>query len=210
MGPMTESTAPTPTVADLIELHSAYGENIEFDDADHSTYSQETCQCGMPLGRHLSLETHRAKEVEDFISARLAESFLLVRNQLHHVVDELALHDAPLHIQATLDQIIVVNSLRVGLPDPEVETRAKALRAAVTELGLPHGVDFHNQDGSATFIWQQFHHRVTVYVTHGAPYEVEDVPNGPVTPFRSEDPAVVAQEVMILLAAGNEAARHSS
>ncbi|HEX9227578.1 MAG TPA: hypothetical protein VF885_13120 [Arthrobacter sp.] len=201
---MTETTAPAPTVADLIEFHSAYGENIEFDDADHNTYSQETCQCGMPLGMHLSLEAHRAREVEAFIAARVAESFLTVRNQLQQVVDEMALHDVPLHIQATLDQVIVENSLRVGLKDPQVEQRAQALRKAVTALGLPHGVDFHNQDGSATFIWQQFDHRVTVYVTHGAPYEVEDVPNGPVTPFRSDDPAAVAQEVMVLLAAGRD------
>lgn len=198
----TEPTTKTPTIAELIEFHSGYGENIEFDDADHNTYSQNTCQCGMPLGMHLSLEDHRAREVEAFIAARVAESFRAVRNQLQLLAGELALHDAPLHIQATLDQVIVENSLRLGLPDPEVENRARALRKAVTDLGLPHGVDFHNQDGSATFIWQQFHHRVTVYVTHGAPYEVEDVPNGPVTPFRSEDPAVVAQEVMILLAAG--------
>lgn len=201
---MTETTAPTPTVADLIEFHSAYGEIIEFDDADHNTYSQETCQCGMPLGLHLSLEAHRAREVEAFVAARVAESFLTVRNQLQQVVDEMALHDAPLHIQATLDQVIVVNSLRVGLKDPQVEQRAQALRKAVTALGLPHGVDFHNQDGSATFIWQQFHHRVTVYVTHGAPYEVEDVPNGPVTPFRSDNAHAVAQEIMVLLAAGRD------
>ena len=201
---MTETTAPTPTVADLIEFHSGYGPNIEFDDADRNTYSQETCRCGTPLGMHLSLEAHRAKEVEAYLAARLAESFLTVRNQLQLVADELALHDAPLHIQATLDQIMVENSIRVGLPDPEVENRARSLRAAVTALGLPHGVNFYNQDGSATFIWQQFHHRVTVYITHGAPYEVEDVPNGPVTPLRSDDPAAVAQEVMVLLAAGRD------
>lgn len=201
---MTETSAQTPTVADLIEMHSGHGPNIEFDDADRNTYSQETCRCGAPLGLHLSLEEHRAQEVEAYIAARLAESFLTVRNQLHRVSDELALHDAPLHIQATLDQIMVENSLRLGLPDPDVETRADALRAAVTDLGLPHGVHFFNQDGSATFIWQQVHHRVTVYITHGAPYEVEDVPNGPVTPFRSASPADVAQEVMVLLAAGRD------
>jgi hypothetical protein len=197
---------PIPTVADLIDLHSEYGENIEFDDADHNTYSQETCQCGMPLGAHLSLEAHRANEVEAFIVARLAESFLTVRNQLQLVATELALHNAPMHIQADLDQIIVENSLRVGLKDPEVETKARALRAAVTELGLPHGVDFHNQDGAATFIWQQHPIRVTVYVTHGEPFEVEIVPGGPVTPFRSDDPAAVAVRVAELLggSAGQE------
>jgi hypothetical protein len=199
---MTETTAKTPTVADLIDFHSAYGENISFDDADRNTYTQATCQCGMPLGMHLSLEAHRAKEVEAFVAARVAESFLMVRNQLQLVADELALHDAPLHIQADLDQVIVENSLRVGLKDPEVEKRAKALRSAVTELGLPHGVDFHNEDGNATFIWQQFRRRVTVYITHGAPYGVEVVPDGPATPFQSNDPAAVAREVMIQLAAG--------
>jgi len=155
---MTETTATTPTVADLIDLHSEYGENIEFDDADHNTYSQETCRCGMPLGMHLSLEDHRAREVEAFVAAQVAESFLTVRNQLQLVADELALHDAPLHIRADLDQIMVENSLRVGLKDPEVENKSRALRKAVTALGLPHGVDFHNEDGSATFIWQRFHH----------------------------------------------------
>jgi hypothetical protein len=204
MSGMADTTAQTPTIADLLEMHSGYGENIEFDDADHNTYSQETCRCGTPLGMHLSLEAHRVQEAEAFIAARVAESFLTVRNQLQQVADEMELHDVPTHIQATLDQVIVENSLRVGLPDPEVETRARALRTAVTALGLPHGVNFHNQDGSATFIWQQFHHRVTVYVTHGESYEVEDVPNGPVTPFRSDDPATVAQEVMVLLAAGRD------
>lgn len=204
MSGMADTTAQTPTIADLIELHSGYGENIEFDDADHNTYSQETCRCGMPLGMHLSLEAHRVQEAEAFIAARVAESFLTVRNQLQQVADEMELHDVPTHIQATLDQVIVENSLRVGLNDPEVENKARALRTAVTALGLPHGVNFHNQDGSATFIWQQFHHRVTVYVTHGAPYEVEDVPNGPVIPFRNDDPAAVAQEVMVLLAAGRD------
>jgi hypothetical protein len=202
---MAETTAKTPTIADLIDIHSGYGKNIEFDDADHNTYSQETCRCGMPLGMHLSLEDHRAREVEAFMKTRVAESFLAVRNQLQQVADEMALHEVPLYIQAALDQIIVENSLRIGLPDPVVENRAKALRKAVTDLGLPHGVGFHNQDGSATFIWQQFRHRVTVYVTHGAPYEVEDVPEGPVTPFRSEDPVAVAREVMVLLAAGHGA-----
>jgi hypothetical protein len=205
MSSMTETTAPIPTVADLIDFHSGYGENIEFDDADRNRYTQATCQCGMPLGMHLSLEAHRAQEVEAFVAARVAESFLTVRNQLQQVVDELALHDAPMHIQATLDQVIVENSLRVGLKDPQVEQRVQALREAVAALGLPHGVDFHNQDGSSTFIWQQFRHRVTVYITHGEPYEVEDVPDGPVTPFRSEDPAAVAREVMVLLAAGRDA-----
>ncbi|GAA4033081.1 hypothetical protein GCM10023063_15620 [Arthrobacter methylotrophus] len=198
---MVEITAKTSSVSDLIEFHSEYGENIEFDGADHNTYSQETCQCGMPLGAHLSLDAHRAREVEAFIATQLAKSFLTVRNQLQQVAAELTVHDAPLHIQADLDQIIVENSLRVGLKDPEVENKAKALRVAIIELGLPHGVDFHNQDGSATFIWQQFHHRVTVYVTHCEPYEVEDVPNGPVTPFRSDDPQAVAQKIMVLLAA---------
>lgn len=203
---MTSATALTPvqTVEDLIEVHSGYGKNIEFDDADRNTYSQETCRCGTPLGSHLSLEAHRAKEVEAYVAARMAESFLTVRNQLQQVAEELALHDAPLHIQATVDQIIVVNSLRLGLPDPEVETRVNKLRASVTALGLPRGVNFYNEDGTATFIWQQFHHRVTVYITHGAPYEVEDVPNGPVTPFRSDDADAVAQEVMVLLAAGRD------
>jgi len=192
------------TIADLLDMHSGYGENIEFDDADRNTYSQETCQCGMPLGVHLSLEAHRAREVEAFVAARVAESFLIVRHQLLQLADELALHDPPLHIRADLDQIMVENSLRVGLKDPEVDNRAKALRAAVTALDLPHGVDFHNEDGSATFIWQQFHHRVTVYIAHGEPYEVEDVPDGPVPPFRSDDPAGVAQEIMVLLAAGRD------
>lgn len=200
----TAAPKPAPTVADLIEFHSGYGESIEFDDADRNRYSQETCQCGMPLGMHLSLEDHRAREVEAFINARLAESFLEVRLQLQQVADEMALHEVPLHIQATLDQVIVRNSIRLGLPDPEVEIRSRALRKAATDLGLPHGVNFYNEDGSATFIWQQFRHRVTVYITHGAPYEVEDVPDGPVTPFRSEDPEAAAQEVMILLAAGKD------
>jgi hypothetical protein len=202
MNGMADTTAKTLTIADLLEMHSAYGENIEFDDADHNTYSQETCQCGTPLGMHLTLEAHRAQEVEAYIAARVAESFLTVRNQLQQVAVEMALLDLPTYIPAMLDQVIVSNSLRVGLPDPEVESRARALRTAVTELGLPHGVNFFNEDGSATFIWQQFHHRVTVYVTHGTPYEVEDVPNGPVTPFRSDNAHAVAQEVMVLLAAG--------
>ncbi|MFF2244272.1 hypothetical protein ACFVTM_08855 [Arthrobacter sp. NPDC058130] len=57
---MTEPNTVTRAVTDLIELHSAYGENIEFDDADRNTYSPATCRYGMPLGMHLSLEAHRA------------------------------------------------------------------------------------------------------------------------------------------------------
>jgi hypothetical protein len=196
---------PAPTVAALIEFHSGFGPNIEFDDADRNTYTQETCRCGMPLGMHLSLEAHRAQEVEAFVAARLTESFLTVRNQLQLVAEELALHDAPLHIQATVDQIIVENSLRLGLYDPDVEKKADDLRAAVSAAGLPHGVSFFNQDGSATFIWQQYPIRVTVYVTHGEPFEVEIVPGGPVTPFRSDDVEATALEVKKLLAAGQGA-----
>jgi hypothetical protein len=199
-----DGTRPVPTVAELIEFHSVYGEDIEFGDADRNNYTQSTCQCGMPLGMHLSLEAHCAREVEVFINARLAESFLTVRNQLQQLAREMASHEVPAHLQATLDQIIVENSLRVGLKNPEVETRSAALRKAVKDLGLPHGVDFFNKDGSATFIWQLFHHRVTVYITQDEPYEVEEVPNGPVTPFTSEDPETVAREVMVLLAAGNQ------
>lgn len=196
---------PIPSVADLIEIHSAYGQDIEFDDADRTTYTQSTCQCGMPLGAHLSLEAHRAREVESFINTRLAESFLTVRNQLQQLATDMATDEAPAHLRATLDQIIVENSLRVGLKIPEVEERSAALRKAVKDLGLPHGVDFFNHDGSATFIWQQFHHRVTVYISHGGPFEVEDVPHGPCVPFASEDPEVVAAEVMRLLTAGKDA-----
>lgn len=119
-----ESTpAPAPTVVGLIELHSGYGKEIEVNDADGRIYAQDTCRCGMPLGLHLSLEAHRAQEVEAFIAARLAESFLTVRNQLMRVAEELALHDALLHIQAMLDQVTVENSIRLGLPDPDVEEK---------------------------------------------------------------------------------------
>lgn len=195
---------PAPSVAELIEFHSAYGEDIEFDDADRTTYTQSTCQCGMPLGMHLSLEAHRARELEAFINARVAESFLVVRNQLQQLAGDMASDAIPAHLRATLDQIIVQNSLRVGLKIPEVESRSAALRKAAKDLGLPHGVDFFNHDGSATFIWQQYRHRVTVYISHGGPFEVEDVPEGPCVPFTSEDPEEAAAEVMRLLAAGRE------
>lgn len=204
MGTMTLPAQSPPSVADLIEFHSAYGEDIEFDDADRNTYTQSTCQCGTPLGIW-TLEEHRALEVQTFLNARLAESFLVVRNQLQQLANDMASEAIPTHLRATLDQIIVENSLRVGLKNPEVEKRSAALRKAVQELGLPHGVDFFNPDGSATFIWQQVHHRVTVYVTHDEPYEVEDVPEGPLVPFTSADPERVAAEVLRLLEAGKDA-----
>lgn len=208
MGPMTEPSTqeadvlPAPSVADLIELHSAYGKEIEVNDADGRIYAQDTCRCGMPLGMHLSLEDHRAQEIEAYIRKQLTESFLTVRNQLMGVVDELELHDAPMHIQATMDQIIVENSLRLGLYDPEVEGRAETLRTAVRAWGLPYGVSFFNQDGSANFIWQQPNRRFTVYIVHGEPFEVEVVPDGPLTPFRSGDVQETVLEVKKLLAAG--------
>lgn len=202
---MTSEERPAPSVADLIEFHSSYGEDIEFDDADRNTYTQSTCQCGMPLGMHLSLEAHRAREVEAFVNTSLAESFLIVRRQLQQLATDMAHHQVPASIQATLDQIIVENSLRVSLKIPQVEERSAALRKAAKDLGLPHGVDFFNQDGSANFIWQQSNHRVTVYIAHGGPYEVEDVPHGPCMPFTSADPETVAAEVLRLLSAGKDA-----
>lgn len=204
MGSMTTTpetdALPVPSVADLIELHSAYGEPIEFDDADRNTYKQDTCRCGEPLG--MPLEAHRAQAVEAYIQKQLAESFLMVRNQLMGVADELELHDAPMHIQATMDQIIVENSLRLGMHDPEVEGRAETLRTAVRAWGLPYGVSFFSQDGSANFIWQQRHQRTTVYIIRGEPFEVEVVPDGPLTPFRSDDVQTTVLEVKKLLAAG--------
>jgi hypothetical protein len=194
-----ETTAPVPTVADLIELHSDYGKDIEVNDADGRIYTQETCRCGMPLGMHLSLETHRAQALEDYLADQVAESFLAVRGQLQRVADELALHDAPLHIQATLDQVIVENSIRLHLPLPDVAEKVETLRAAAAGAGLPHAVDFFNHDGSANVVWQQPTRRVTVYIAHGTPYELEDVPFGPTIPFSSDDPAAVAAKVAELL-----------
>ncbi|MBG0738806.1 hypothetical protein IV500_05150 [Paeniglutamicibacter antarcticus] len=62
-------------VRELLDTHSDYGDDIEFDDADGRTYVQSTCRCGAPLGIHLSLDEHQAQAVETYIDQVVAERF---------------------------------------------------------------------------------------------------------------------------------------
>lgn len=60
---------------------------------------------------HYPMETHRAEELEAYVQARLADVVDKYKSTLAGlrimVADELELHDAPLHIQTNVEQIIV-------------------------------------------------------------------------------------------------------
>lgn len=62
------------TAQEFEDIHSGYGEDISVSDADGRVYDQETCLCGMPLGMHLSLKTHRAQELECYVQERITEA----------------------------------------------------------------------------------------------------------------------------------------
>lgn len=94
------------------DRHCGYGEDIPVSDADGRIYDQETCRCGMPLGMHLSLEGHRAQELERYVQERLTEAagnnhtgvLTRVIAQLAALDGEMRSFDAvPMHIHA-IDQ----------------------------------------------------------------------------------------------------------
>ncbi|ACL42231.1 hypothetical protein Achl_4280 (plasmid) [Pseudarthrobacter chlorophenolicus A6] len=115
------------TAQQFDELHSGYGEDISVSDADGRVYHQETCQCGMPLGMHLSLEAHRAQELERYVQERIIETAgnnhteILTRvvAQIADLEREMRDFDSvPMHIHAILDQIGTETAIDAGLPDP--------------------------------------------------------------------------------------------
>ncbi|WP_157365055.1 hypothetical protein [Arthrobacter sp. QXT-31] len=69
------------------------------------------------------METHRAEELEAYVQARLADVVDKYKSTLAGlrimVADELELHDAPLHIQTNVEQIIVEGWVDLGLPEAE-------------------------------------------------------------------------------------------
>ena len=115
------------TAAEFDDIHSCFGDDISVNDADGRIYDQPTCRCGMPLGMHLSLETHRAAELEEYIQGRIDEALSARRtawaNAQYQVADLfLAMQDrdAPLYVQAALEQIITDAEIRMHNTFPGV------------------------------------------------------------------------------------------
>jgi hypothetical protein len=119
------------TAAEFDDMHCGYGEAISVNDADGRIYDQDTCRCGMPLGMHLSLETHRAQEIEKYVLERITKT--AGNNHtgvLTRVIAQIAALDSemndfpsvPMHIHAILDQIGTEAAIDAALPDPRRET----------------------------------------------------------------------------------------
>lgn len=115
------------TASEFDDAHCGYGQDISVSDADGRVYEQETCRCGMPLGMHLSLEEHRAQELERYVLERITkaagnnhtEVLTRVIAQIAHLEREMAGFDSvPMHIHAILDQIGTEAAIDSDLPDP--------------------------------------------------------------------------------------------
>ncbi|MET4143876.1 hypothetical protein [Arthrobacter sp. UYCo732] len=123
----------TTTAAEFDDAHRGYGEPISVNDADGRIYEQETCRCGMPLGMHLSLEAHRAQELEQYVQVRNAEAaghnhtavLTRVLAQIADLDREMNAFDSiPIHIHAILDQIGTEGAIDAGLPYPREDAAA--------------------------------------------------------------------------------------
>lgn len=118
------------TAQEFEDIHSGYGEDISVSDADGRIYDQETCRCGTPLGMHLTLETHRAQELERYVQERITEAAGNNHTEvLTRVVAQIADLDremgdfgsVPMHIHAILDQIGTEAAIDAGLPYPPAQ-----------------------------------------------------------------------------------------
>lgn len=118
------------TAAQFDDRHCGYGEDITVNDADGRLYNQPTCRCGMPLGMHLSLEEHRAQELERYVLERVTEAAGHNHTEvLTRVIAQIADLDremndfpsVPMHIHAILDQIGTEAAIDAGLPRPRRE-----------------------------------------------------------------------------------------
>lgn len=119
------------TATEFDDMHCGYGEPISVNDADGRIYDQDTCRCGMPLGMHLSLEDHRAQEIEKYVQERITKAAGNNHTAvLTRVISQIAALDqemnsfpsVPMHIHAILDQIGTEAAIDAGLPDPRRET----------------------------------------------------------------------------------------
>lgn len=126
------------TAAEFDDRHSGYGKDISVSDADGRIYDQSTCRCGMPLGLHLSLEDHRADEIEAYIQVRIDEALAARRtewaNSQARVADlflTLQDRDSPLYVQSALEQIITEAEARMHNTFPGV------LLSRAVEAGPP-------------------------------------------------------------------------
>lgn len=115
------------TAQEFEDIHCGHGNNISVSDADGRVYDQETCRCGQPLGMHLSLEDHRAKELERYVQERITEAagnnhtegLARVVAQIAHLEREMRdFDDIPMHVHAILDQIGTEAAIDAGFPYP--------------------------------------------------------------------------------------------
>lgn len=103
----------TITAAEFDDRHSGYGEDISVNAADGRICDQPTCRCGIPLGMHLSLETHRAQALEGYVLDRIDQALAARRtawvNSQAKVADLFLTtqdRDSPLYVQSALQQLI--------------------------------------------------------------------------------------------------------
>lgn len=115
------------TAAEFDDRHSGYGEDISVSDADGRIYDQPTCRCGMPLGMHLSLETHRAQELETYVLDRIDEALAARRSawvssqsQVADLFLTMQDREAPMYVQSALKQIITDAEVRLHNTFPGV------------------------------------------------------------------------------------------
>lgn len=85
----------------------------------------------------------------------------------------------------------------IGAEPVETESleRAAAIIAKAMERNLEVPVVFPSHEGGVSLIWQTESDRTTVYIEPGEPYEVENVPEGPIEPYTSLDVAEVIESV---------------
>lgn len=73
--------------------------------------------------------------------------------------------------------------------------RADKLINILSETPLPFPAIFPTYEGGLSLIWQKDLHRTTVYIEPDEDLQVENVPDGPVEPFSSNDFRRIAEEV---------------
>lgn len=65
--------------------------------------------------------------------------------------------------------------------------RTDHLLRLATNLALPEPTVFASFDGGTNLVWDLGDSRTTIYIEPDTPYEVENVPNGPLAPFETAD-----------------------
>jgi hypothetical protein len=77
----------------------------------------------------------------------------------------------------------------------ETFERADRLINILSETPLPVPAIFPTYDGGLSLVWQRALHRTTVYIEPDEELQVENVPDGPLEPYCSNDLEKVAEEV---------------